>query len=90
MRNEEVLRNSQEGKEYFTQIKRRKADWNVRILRGKVLKKHIIKGKKEEKIEVTERRGRRRKTVLDDLKEKRRFLKLEAKALDRILWRTLF
>jgi hypothetical protein len=37
----------------------------------------------EGKIELTRRRGRRSKQLLDDLKEKRRYLKLKEEALDR-------
>jgi hypothetical protein len=36
------------------------------------------------------RRGRRRKQLLDDLKEKKRYCKLKEEALDRNLWRTRF
>jgi hypothetical protein len=39
---------------------------------------------------VTGRRERRRKALLDDLKEQRRYWKLEEEALDRVLWRTRF
>jgi hypothetical protein len=39
---------------------------------------------------MTGRRGRRRKQLLDDLKEKRRYWKLKEEALDRTLWRTRF
>jgi hypothetical protein len=39
---------------------------------------------------MTGRRGRRRKQLLDDLKEKRRCWKLKEEALDRTLWRTRF
>jgi hypothetical protein len=39
---------------------------------------------------MTGRRGRRRKQLLDDLKEKRRYCKLKEEALDRTLWRTRF
>jgi hypothetical protein len=39
---------------------------------------------------MTGRRGRRRKQLLDDLKEKIRYWKLKQKALDRTLWRTRF
>jgi hypothetical protein len=50
----------------------------------------VIEGKLEGRIEMTGRRGRRRKQLLDDLKEKRRYWKLKEKALDRTLWRTCF
>ena len=36
------------------------------------------------------RRGKRRKKLLDDHKEKRRYWKLKDEALDRTLWRTSF
>jgi hypothetical protein len=39
---------------------------------------------------MTGRRGRRRKQLLDNLKEKRRYWKLKEEALDRTLWRTRF
>jgi hypothetical protein len=39
---------------------------------------------------MTERRGRRRKQLLDYLKETKRWLKLKEEALDRTLWQTLF
>jgi hypothetical protein len=39
---------------------------------------------------MTGRRGRRRKQLLDDLKEKRRYWKLKEEALDCTQWRTRF
>jgi hypothetical protein len=36
------------------------------------------------------RRGRRRKQLLDDLKEKKIYWKLKEEALDRALWRSRF
>jgi hypothetical protein len=50
----------------------------------------VIEGKLEGRIEMTRRRGRRRKRVLDDLKEKKIFWKLKEEAVDRTLWRTRF
>jgi hypothetical protein len=44
----------------------------------------------EGKTEVTGRRGRRRKQLLDYLKEKRIYWKLKEEALDRTLLRTRF
>jgi mRNA-degrading endonuclease RelE of RelBE toxin-antitoxin system len=38
-------------------------------------------------MEVTVRRGRRRKQLLDDLKEKRRYCKLKEEVPDRTVWR---
>jgi hypothetical protein len=39
---------------------------------------------------MTGRRGRRRKQLLDDLREKRRYWKLKGEALGCTLWRTRF
>jgi hypothetical protein len=39
---------------------------------------------------MTGKRGRRRKQLLNDLKEKRGYWKLKEEALDRTLWRTRF
>jgi hypothetical protein len=71
-------------------IKRRKANWIGHILRRNCLLKHVIEGKLEGRIEVMGRRGRRRKQLLDDLKEKRRYWILNEDALDRTVWRTRF
>jgi hypothetical protein len=58
-------------------IKRRKANWIGHILRRNCLVKHVIEGKLEGRIEMTGRRGRMRKQLLDDHKEKRRHWKLK-------------
>jgi hypothetical protein len=39
---------------------------------------------------VTERRGRRCRKLLDDLKERRGYSHLKEKALDRTMWRARF
>jgi hypothetical protein len=71
-------------------VKRRKANWIGHILRTNCLLKHVIEGKLAGRIEMTGRRVRRRKQLLGDLKEKKRYLKLKEEALDRTLWRTRF
>jgi hypothetical protein len=53
------------------------------------LLKEVIEGKIKERIEVTRRRGRRRKQLLDDLGDRRGYSNLE-EALDRIKWRNRF
>jgi len=50
-------------------MKRRTADRFVYILHRNCLLKHVVEGKTEGKIEVTGRWGRRRKRLLDNLKE---------------------
>jgi hypothetical protein len=71
-------------------IQKSKADWICHILRRNGLLKHVIEGKLEGRIEMIGRRGRRRKQLLDDLKEKRRYWKLKEEALDRPVCRTRF
>jgi hypothetical protein len=85
VRNEEVLHRVKEerNRPIVHTIKRRKANWIGHILHRNLLLKHVIEGKLEGRIEMTGRRGRRRKQLLDDLKEKRRYRKLKEEALDR-------
>ena len=60
------------------------------MLRRNCHLKHVIAAKIEGRIDVARRRGRRRKQLLQDLKEKRRYCKLKEEALARPLWRTRF
>ena len=41
-------------------------------------------------MEVTRRRGRRRKKLLDDLKDRREYSYLKKEALDRTMWKNRF
>jgi hypothetical protein len=41
-------------------------------------------------MEMTRRRGRRRKKLLDDLKDRRGYSYLKEKALNRTMWRNRF
>jgi hypothetical protein len=90
VRNEEVLHRVKEERNILHTIKRRKVNWIGHILRRNRLLKHVIEGQLEGRIEMTGRRGRWRKQLLDDLKEKRRYWTLKEEALDRTLWRTCF
>jgi hypothetical protein len=90
LRNEEVLHRVKEERNIVHTMQRRKANWIGHILRRNCLLKHVIEGKLDGRIEVMGRRGRRRKQLLDDLKEKKRNWKLKEEALDRTLWRTGF
>jgi hypothetical protein len=52
---------------------------------------HIdIEGKIKGRIEVTRRRGRRRKHLLDNLGDRRGYSHLKEEALDRVKWRNRF
>jgi hypothetical protein len=77
VRNEEVLHRVQEERYILHSIKIRKANWVSHILRRNCLLKHVTEGKLEGRIEMMGRRGTRRKQLLDDLKEKRRYWKLK-------------
>jgi len=91
VRNEEVLLRVNEQKNILHEIRKRKANWIGHILRQNCLIKHIIEGKIKVEIEVTRRRGRRRKKLLDDLKDRRGYSHLkEEEALDRTMWKNQF
>ena len=67
-----------------------KAKWVGYTWHSNCLLRHVIEGKTEGRIEVTGRRGRIRKHLLDDLKAIRGFWKLKVEALERTLWKTHF
>jgi hypothetical protein len=69
VKNEEVLHIVKEEWNIVHTIKRRKANWIGHILRKNRLLKNVLEGKIERNIEGTRRRGRRRKQLLDDIKE---------------------
>jgi hypothetical protein len=77
----EVLHRVKEDRNILHTIKRRKANWTGHILRRNCLLKHVIEGKIEGSMEVKGRRRRRRKHLLDDLKETRGYWKLKGIAL---------
>jgi hypothetical protein len=64
--------------------------WIGHILRRNCLRKEVFEGKIKGRIEVTGRRGRRRKKLLDDLGDRRGYANLKEEALDRIKWRNRF
>jgi hypothetical protein len=63
VRNEEVLHRAKEKRNIIHAIIRRNANWIGHILSRNCLLKHVFK----EKLEITGRRGRKRKQLLDDL-----------------------
>ena len=71
-------------------MRKRKANWIGHILRRSCLLQRAIEGKIEGPIEVTGRRGRRRRKLLDDRKERRRYSDLKEEALDCTTWRARF
>jgi hypothetical protein len=65
------------------EISKRKANWIGHILSRKCLLQRVTEGKITEGIEGTGRRGRKRRKLLDDLKERRGYSHLKEEALDR-------
>ena len=74
VRNEEVLLTVNGQRNIVHEIRKRKANWIGHILRRNCLLQQVIEGKIKGQIEVTRRRGRRRKKLLDDLKDRRGFV----------------
>jgi hypothetical protein len=72
------------------EIRKRNANWIGHILRRNRLLKQVIEGKIKGEMEVTRRRGRRRKKLLDDLKDGRGYFHLKEEALDRTMWKNSF
>jgi hypothetical protein len=89
-RNEEVLLIVKEHRNILHEITKRKANWIGNILRINCLLQRGIEGKIKGGIEVTGRQGRRRRKLLDDLKEMRVYSRLKEEALDRTMWRAGF
>jgi hypothetical protein len=69
---------------------KRKANCIGHILRRNCLLKQVIEGKIKGEMGVTRRRGRRRRKLLDNLKERRGYCHLKEEALYRTMWRNRF
>ena len=90
VRNEEVLHRVNEQRNILHEIRKRKANWIGHILRRNCFLQQVIEGKIKGQIEVTRRRGRRRKKLLDELTDRRGYCQLKEEALDRTMWRNRF
>jgi hypothetical protein len=90
VRNKDVLLKVKQQTNILHEISTRKANWIGHILLRKCLLQKTIEEKIEGGIEMRERRGRRRRKLLDDLKEKRGYSHLKEEALDRTMWRARF
>ena len=85
MRNEEVFLRVNEQRNLLHEIRNLKGNWMGHILRRNCLLKQAIEGKIKGEMEVTRRRGRKRKKLLDDLKDRRGYSHLKEEALDRTM-----
>jgi hypothetical protein len=77
VRNEEVLLRVKEQRNIQHEICKRKANWIGHILLRNCLLQRATEGRIQGGIEVTERQGRRRRKLLDDLKERRGYSHLK-------------
>jgi hypothetical protein len=71
VRNEEVLLRVKEQRNILHEISKRKVKWIGHILRRNCRLRQVIEGMVKEGVEVTVRRGRRRRKLLDKLRERR-------------------
>jgi hypothetical protein len=90
VRNEDVLLRVKEQRNILHEIRKRKANWIGHILRRNCLLQRVIEGKIQGGIEVTGRRGRRRRKQLDKLKERRGHSYLKEEAVDLTMRRACF
>ena len=85
-----MLLRVKEQRNIIHEISKRKVKWIGHILCRNCLLQWVIEGKIKGGIEVTGRRGRRRRKLQDDLKEKRGYSHLKEEALERTMWRARF
>jgi len=90
LRNEDVLLRVKEQRNILHEVGKRKANWIGHILRRNCLLQRVTEGKIKGGKEVTGRRGRRRRKLLDDLKERRGYCHLKEDVLNRTMWRARF
>jgi chorismate mutase len=90
VRNKEVLLRFKEQRNILHEISKQNANCISHILRRNGLLQQIIEGKIKGGMVVPGRRGRRRRKLLDDLKEKRGYSHLKEEALNRTMRRTRF
>ena len=90
VRNEEVLLRVNEQRNILHEIRKRKANSIGHILRRNCLLKQVIEGKIKGEMEVIRKQGRRRRKLLDDLKDRRGYSHLKEEAIDRSIWRNRF
>jgi hypothetical protein len=72
------------------QISKLKANWIGHPLCRNCLLRQVIEGKIKWGIEVTGRRGRKHRKLLDNLEERRGYSHLKEEALDRTMWTARF
>ena len=93
VRNEVLLR-VKEQRNILHEIRKRKANWTGHILRRNYLLQRVIEGKIKGGREVTGRRGRKRRKLLDDLKERKGYSQLKEETrshyVESSIWKRLW
>jgi hypothetical protein len=79
-----------EHRNILHEISKQKANWIGHILHRNCLLQQVIEGKIKGWIEAIGRQGRRRRKLLDDLKQRKGYCHLKQEALDRTVWRAGF
>jgi hypothetical protein len=79
-----------EQRNILHETRKRKANRIGYILRRNCLLQRVIEGKIKGGTEVTGRRERRCRKLLDELKDRRGYSHLEEEAVDRTMWRARF
>ena len=87
---DKVLNRVNENRNFLHTIKPRKANRIGHTLRRNCVLKHANEGRRKGSTEVTGRRERRSKKLVDDLKGTRRWWKVKQEALVRTLWTASF
>jgi len=87
VRNEEVLLRVKEQRNILHEISKQKANWIGHILRRNCLLQRVIEGKIKGGIEVTGRKGRRGRKLLNDFKERIGYSYLKEEALVCTMWK---
>ena len=90
VRNEDILLRVKEQRNILHKIRKRNANWIVHILRINCLLQRVIERKIQGGIEMTGRRVRKRRKLLDNVKERRGYSHLKEEALGRSMWRAGF
>jgi hypothetical protein len=89
----EVFLRVKEQRKILHGTSKQKANWIGHILRRNCLLRQVIEGKIKGVIELTGRRGRRRRKLLDDLKERRGYSDLKnsrSHYVESSLWKKLW
>jgi hypothetical protein len=90
VRNEEVLLSVKEQRNILHEISKQKTNWIGHTLRRNCLLRQVIEGKMKGGTQITGRRERRRRQLVDVVKKRRGYSHLKKESLDRAKWTARF